>query len=82
VDVVLMAVAWTFVGLVLGVLATRAVYRRSLITAGRFARAPVCNSCPFVSEEQRKEIYQGRPSEVPPTLPLPMLDGSGLHRPA
>ena len=69
------------VGAVLGVLGTRTVYRRSLISAGRAARAPVCNSCPFVTAEQRAEILTGRPTEAPPVAVLPMLDGSGMHRP-
>lgn len=69
------------VGAVLGVLGTRAAYRRSVISAGRMARAPVCNSCPFVTPEQREEILTGLAAEAPPSLALPKLDGSGLHRP-
>lgn len=73
--------AWLSAGAVVGALVARGVYRRAVISAGRAARAPLCTSCPFVSEEQRSEILSGIPTERPPALPLTMLDGSGLRRP-
>jgi hypothetical protein len=81
VDMLLAAFAWVTVGAIVGVMGTRAFYRRTVITAGRMSRAPVCNSCPFVSPEQRAEILTGRPTEAPPPMVgLPMVDGSNLHR--
>lgn len=74
-------VGWAAVGAVVGVLVTRAAYRHHIVTAGRAARAPVCSSCPFVSEDVRAEILKGN-TVVPPSIPLPMFDlGSGLHKP-
>lgn len=70
---------WVAAGAVLGALGARAAYHRRTISAGRGARAPLCTSCPFVSEEQRQEILTGRPTECPPLLSLP--DGSARHRP-
>lgn len=77
---VLLILGWVAVGAVLGVLGSRATFRRGVITAGRLARAPVCNSCPFITAAQRHEILTGLRTEAPPALPLPMLDGSGPHR--
>lgn len=78
---VLTVIGWATVGAVLGVVGTRMATRRAVVSAGRAARAPVCNSCPFVTPEQRLEIASGNPAEIPPALALPMLDGSGYHRP-
>lgn len=76
---ILVALAWLTVGAIGGVLVTRAMYRRNVLNLGRGARAPVCNSCPFVTPEQRTEIAKGRTAELPPALSLPILDGSGSH---
>lgn len=80
-NAVLPILGYIVVGAVLGVLGTRAMYARRIITAGRAARGPVCNSCPFVTAEQRAEIYKGQRSEAPPPLSLPVLEGSGFHPP-
>lgn len=80
-NTVLPLLGFMAVGAVLGVLGTRACYRRAIISKGRLARAPVCDSCPFVTAEQREEILSGHRTEAPPPLSLPMLDGSGFHRP-
>lgn len=78
---VLTAIAWVTVGAVIGALGARNFYQRAVISAGRAARGPVCNSCPFVTPEQRDEIRNGLATEAPPPLPaLPLLDGSGMHR--
>lgn len=78
---VLSVLGYIAVGAVVGVLLTRRVYTTRVITAGRTSRAPVCNSCPFINDEQRAEIISGQHTERPPQLPLPMLDvGSGMHR--
>jgi hypothetical protein len=77
----LTVLGWIAVGLVGGLLLTRHLYLRRIVSVGRAARAPVCTSCPFVSETARHEILHGRASERPPALPLPMLDGSGFYPP-
>lgn len=79
--VLLTIVAWVGAGIVVGFLGTRAYYRRCLIAAGRDANGPLCNACPFVSDDQRAEILNGRAAESPPGYPLPVIGGSGPHRP-
>lgn len=71
----LTVLGWVAVGLVAGALLSRRFYQNGVIAAGRGSRAPVCNSCPFVNDEQRAEIRNGRPGEAPPLclLPLPLL---------
>jgi len=68
----LVCLGYVTAGLVAGVVATRFFDRRHLIRVGRAARAPVCNSCPFVTEHDRAEIEAGR---VPPLVNV----GTSLH---
>lgn len=71
----LTVLGWIAVGLVAGALLSRRFYQSGVIAAGRGARAPLCDSCPFVNDEQRAEIRNGRPGEAPPLclLPLPVV---------